>query len=119
MMDGWMDGSQKSSLILLFFFSDEVQVILMCGNLENLRKTFFIREKSNFNIQKVGVFVRKKRFSDFSQNFVRCNSVGIKLFLFRKFVTSFFRIGQKSDFVRKKLNFWFNISLGCLYVYII
>ena len=54
----------------------------------------------------------KKRFSDFSQNFVRCNSVGIKLFLFRKFVTSFFRIGQKSDFVRKKLNFWFNIPIG-------
>ena len=66
-----VDGRKKSSRILLNFFSDEVQVILMCGNLEILRKTFFIGKKSNFNFQKVGVFWSKKKFSDFSQNFVR------------------------------------------------
>ena len=54
---GWwmVDGRKKSSRILLKICSDEVQEILMCGNLKNLRKTFFIRKKSNFNFQKVGV----------------------------------------------------------------
>ena len=51
MVDGgewWMvvDGLKKSSRILLKFFSHDVQVILMCGNLENLRKTFFLPEKN-------------------------------------------------------------------------
>jgi len=55
-----MDGSQKCSRILLKIFSDELQAILMCGNLENLRKTFCIGKKSDFNFQKVGFFGRKK-----------------------------------------------------------
>ena len=58
MVDGggwWMvDGRKKSSRILLKICSDEVQGILMCGNLENLRKTFFIGKKSNFNFQNGG-----------------------------------------------------------------
>ena len=48
----------------------------------------------------------KKKFSDFSQNFVRFSSVGIKLFVFGKFVTSFFPIGKKSDLV-EKFDFFF------------
>ena len=34
-------------------------------------KNFLSGEKSNFNFQKVGVFLSKKRFSDFSQILVR------------------------------------------------
>ena len=64
-----VDRRKKSSRILLKFISDEVQVILMCGNLENLRKTFSIGKKSNFNFQKVGVFLSKKNVLRFLSNF--------------------------------------------------
>ena len=55
----------------------------MCGNLEILRKTFFIGKKSNFNFQKNGVFWSKKWFSDFSQNFVRWSSDDVNVPPFR------------------------------------
>ena len=56
-----VDGRKKSSLILLKICSDEVQGILMCGNLENLRKTFFFREKNpTSTFKKWGFFGRKK-----------------------------------------------------------
>ena len=65
MVDGggwWMvDGRQKSSLILLKICSDEVQGILMCGILENLRKTFFIGKKIQLQLSKSGgILVEKK-----------------------------------------------------------
>ena len=97
-----MDGTQECSRILLNFFSDEVQVILMCGNLENLRKTFFIRKKSYFNFQKVGVFWSKKRFADFSQNFVRRSSgdMNVPHFVFCNFMSL---SEKKSDLKLKKM----------------
>ena len=49
---------------------------------------------------------RSKRFSDFSQNFVRWGSSEIKLFNFGKFRIPIFPIGKKSDFVSNFRNFW-------------
>ena len=61
---GWwmvVDGRKKSSRILLKICSDEVQGILMCGNLENLRKTFFIGKKIQLQLSKSGgILVEKK-----------------------------------------------------------
>ena len=56
-----VDGRKKSSSISLKICSDEVQVILMCGNLENLRKTFFNRKKSQLLFSKSGGFLFKFR----------------------------------------------------------
>ena len=65
MVDGgwWMvvDGRKKSSRILLKICSDEVQGILMCGNLENLRKTFFIGKKIQLQLSKSGGFLVEKK----------------------------------------------------------
>ena len=84
-MDGWMDGTQKCSRILLNIFSDEGQVILMCGNLENLRKTFFIGKKIQLQLSKSGGFFDKipESKSSFFLYFFSCLYVYI-FFIFDK-----------------------------------
>ena len=60
-MDAWVMVGPKNVLgFCSIFFSNEDQVILMCANLENLQKTFFI-EKIQLQFSKsAGFFVEKK-----------------------------------------------------------
>ena len=52
--------SQKSfSEFLFFFFRNKLQVKKIWRILENLQKTFFIGQKSNFKFQNRGYFVKK------------------------------------------------------------
>merc|ERR1711973_695995 len=51
---------KKVSLIFFFFFRNKLQVKNIWRILENLQKTFFIGQKSNFKFQNRGYFGKKE-----------------------------------------------------------
>ena len=83
---GWWWMVEKNVLGFRSNFFQMKFRLYECAEIWKIReKLFFIGKKSNFNFQKVGVFWSKKRFSDFSQNFVRRSLGDINVPPFRFF----------------------------------